>query len=219
MLRNLGMITAVAALALTQQACANGTSPQTAPETTTSAASPSLSPSPEKSTEPTTKAPTSKPPKADPKDPILAGKRQVVIAPVESFEGIVVLDEQGNLGMTDGEADRGLFVFTPHNGKFQIKTAKVGTGGEPDCLSVKTNGSQPLTAVAVACDTSKAEQLFDVVPTGKKDNNRPVYTIANRDALLRTSSSGLIFEELGDGPVITTFVLVDNGKSTLPALD
>nr|GID89011.1 hypothetical protein Ade03nite_79350 [Actinoplanes derwentensis] len=143
-----------------------------------------------------------------------------MIVPIESFEGVVVLDDEGNLGLTDGDSDRSMFVFAPHDGKFQIKTAKVARGGEPECLGVKNNGSQSLTVAAVACDTGKADQLWDIAPTGKRDEDGdPIYSIANQSAFLQIGRSGLIVEELGDAPLLTTYTFADNGKSTLPKLD
>lgn len=217
MRRNLGLIVAVAALALTQQACANGnTSPSSEAAGTTSAPAPE--PSPDKPSP--VPSPSKTKSAATPKDPILAGKRQVVIAPIESSEGIVQLNDEGDLWVTEAESEFGLFVLAPHNGRFQIKTAKVTSGGEPSCLGVKNNGSQSLSVAAAACDTSRAGQLFDIEPIGKKDQSgRPIYSIANNGAFLQMGKNGLILEELGDAPLLTTYVFVDNGKSTLPKLD
>ncbi|GAA0450462.1 hypothetical protein [Actinoplanes campanulatus] len=217
--RNISTVAVVAALALTQQACSSSSEPAGEPATqaATSATAPASAPA---------SAPPDPKPSATPEgatasgDPILAGKRQVVIKPIETTESIVVL-EKGKLTTTDGEAEHSLFVFTPHNGKFLIKTAKAGAGGEPSCLGIKTNGSNPLTVVAAACDTSRAGQLFTVAPVGKKDGSgRPIYSISNGDAFLQLSDRyGVIAEELGDAPLATTYALVDNGPSTLPALD
>ncbi|HWS37984.1 MAG TPA: hypothetical protein VN408_35280 [Actinoplanes sp.] len=217
MLRNLGMITAVAALALTQQACAGAQTSQTPAAAPTSPATAETASAEPATTSSQPAATTSTKAAAKPKDPILAGRRQIVIKPVESFESIVVLDG-GKLTLTDGEAEHGLFVLTPHNGKFLIKTAKVTAGGEPDCVGVKNNGSQSLTAVATPCDTSKSGQLFDITATGKKDNGLPTYSIANQSAFLQITRSGLILEELGDAPLLTTYAFVDNGASKLPTL-
>ena len=131
-----------------------------------------------------------------------------------------MVDDKGRLSYTDGEAEHGLFVFTPVRDKFQIKTAKADASGEPSCMGIKQNGSQSLTVVAAACDTSRAGQLFTITEQDKKSNGRPTYSIANEDAFLQIfPRSGLIAEELGDGPLTTTYDFVDNGPSTLPSLD
>ncbi len=152
------------------------------------------------------------------KDPILAGRRQVVIKPVPSYESIVVVDDRGRLGLTDGDAEHNLFVLAPSGDKFQIKTAKAGTGGEPSCLGIKSGGTS-LTVEAAACDAGRAGQLFTLTRQKAKENGDPTYAISNQGAFLQESRSGLIAEELGDSPLRTTFAFVDNGPATLPALD
>ena len=155
------------------------------------------------------------------KDPILAGRRQVVIKPIPSFESIVVVDAKGRLSLTDGEAEHGLFVLTPVGDKYQIKTAKAGAGGEPSCMGVKSNGSASLTVEAAACDAGRAGQLFTITrQKGKDADGDPTYAISNRGAFLQVfPKSGLIAEELGDSPLKTTYAFVDNGPATLPSLD
>ena len=152
-------------------------------------------------------------------DPILAGKRQIVITPIPSFESIVVVDDRGRLSLTDGEAEHGMFVLTPVGDKYQIKTAKAGAGGEPSCMGIKNNGTGSLTVVAAACDTGRAGQLFTITREKAKSNGLPTYAISNQSAFLQVFPSGLIAEELGDAPLKTTFAFVDNGPATLPSLD
>ncbi|MFI7540039.1 hypothetical protein [Actinoplanes sp. NPDC049599] len=154
-------------------------------------------------------------------DPILAGKRQIVIKPVPSFESIVVVDDRGRLTLTDGEAEHGLFVLTPSGGKHLIKTAKAGASGEPSCLGIKNNGTAPLTVEAAACDAGRAGQLFTITrQRAKTKTGEPTYAISNQSAFLQVfPQSGLIAEELGDAPLKTTYAFVDNGPSTLPILD
>jgi hypothetical protein len=174
------------------------------------------------------KPPTSAPPSASAPatapdatgDPILAGKRQIVIKPNPSFEEIVAVDEKGRLGLTDGEAPKGLFVLTPVGDKFQIKTATVEAGGEPSCMGIKSDGSRSLTVAAAPCDTGRAGQLFTITKQKATDSEGlPTYAISNDSAFLQVFPSGLIAEELGDAPLKTTYSFVDNGPSTLPALD
>lgn len=147
-------------------------------------------------------------------DPILAGKRQVVIKPIPSFESIVAIDSKGRLNLTDGEAKFGLFVLSPVGDKFQIKTAKAGDGKKAACIGIKNNGSNPLTAVAATCDPKRAGQLFTVTKQKAKDNGRPTYAISNAGAFLQYfPRTGLIAEELGDAPLTTTYSFVDNGPA------
>jgi hypothetical protein len=125
-----------------------------------------------------------------PADPILAGKRKVVIKPIPSFESILAVNAEGRLNPTDGEAEHGLFVLTPVGGRHQIKTAEA----KPSCLGIKNNGTKSLTVVAAACDPAREGQLFRI--TKQKEG----YAISNRDAFLQVFPSGLIAEELGDAP-------------------
>jgi hypothetical protein len=147
-------------------------------------------------------------------DPILAGKRQVVIKPIPSFESIVAIDGKGRLNLTDGEAEFGLFVLSPVGNKFQIKTAKPGDGKKAACIGVRSNGSNPLTAVAATCDTKRAGQLFTIAKLKAKDNGRPTYAISNAGAFLQYfPRTGLILEELGDAELTTSYSFVDNGPA------
>ncbi|WP_430788403.1 hypothetical protein [Actinoplanes sp. G11-F43] len=147
-------------------------------------------------------------------DPILKGKRQVVIKPIPSFESIVAIDSKGRLGLTDGEAKYTLFVLSPVGEKFQIKTAKAGDGKKAACIGIKNNGSKPLTLVATKCDQKRAGQLFTITKLKAKDNGRPTYAISNSSAFVQYfPKSGLIAEELGDAPLMTSFSFVDNGPA------
>jgi hypothetical protein len=147
-------------------------------------------------------------------NPILAGKRQVVIKPIPSFESIVAIDDKGRLGLIDGEAEYTLFVLSPVGDKFQIKTAKAGDGKKAACIGVKNNGSAALTAVAATCDTKRAGQLFTITKLKAKDNGLPTYAISNAGAFLQYfPRTGLILEELGDAELTTSYSFVDNGPA------
>jgi len=149
-------------------------------------------------------------------DAILAGKRQIVIKPVPSTESIVAVDAHGRLTVTDGEAEHGLFVLTPVNEGFLIKTAKADSSGEPSCMGVKSNGSASLTVEAAACDAGRAGQIFSITKQKAQDSEgRPTYAISNQGAFLQVFPKGLIAEELGDSALKTTYAFVDNGPSTL----
>ncbi|WP_305787080.1 hypothetical protein [Symbioplanes lichenis] len=170
-------------------------------------------------TSPATAAPASASAATD--GDILAGKRQVVIKPVEEFESILAVDARGRLNLTDGESDKSLFVLVPNGAKWLIKTAKADPSGEPACMGLKNNGSNPLTVVAALCDAGRTGQNFTITKLDATDSaGRPTYAISSRDAFLQYfGRSGLIAEELGDAPLKTTFSFVDNGPSTLPILD
>ena len=76
--------------------------------------------------------------------------------------------------------------------------------------------------VTAACDSGDRTQLFQFDNEGRDNQGRTTYGIRNHDAFLQwnpTGTSGLIAEELGDGKLNTTWVAIDRGKSTVPALD
>jgi hypothetical protein len=211
-----------AGLVLTQQACTSfdreSDAPVafTAPTTTSTQATGTKTSSGTKTTGGTK---TSTAGKKTAVNPILAGKRQIVIKPVQSSESIVVVDARGRLSLTDGEAELGMFVLTPVGDKYLIKTAKAGASGEPSCMGVKNNGSASLTVVAAACDTRRGGQLFTIArQQAKTSNGDPTYAISNQSAFLQVFPSGLIAEELGDAPLKTTYAFVDNGPAALSSL-
>jgi hypothetical protein len=200
-----------AGMLLTQQACTPIDRRSGGPIAFTTP--PADSPAPTSSPSTGTKPPSGKKSSTGQvKDPILAGRRQIVIKPIPSFESIVVVDDRGRLSLTDGEAEHSLFVLTPSGDQHLIKTAKAGTGGERSCLGVKAGGTA-LTVEAAACDAGRAGQLFTITRQ-KNDDGDPTYAISNRGAFLQVSAdSGLIAEELGDSPLKTTFAFVDNGPA------
>lgn len=200
-------------LVLTQQAC----TPEARQTGSPDEAGASATPAAEKTNSGAGKAPAT----GTGTNQILAGKRQVVIKPVQSAESILALDGRGRLSLIDGEAEHSLFVITPVGDRYLIKTAKADTGGEPSCLGIKTNGSDSLSVEAAACDTRRDGQLFTITKQKDKDRNgRPTYAISNQSAFLQASArGGLIAEELGDAPLKTTYAFVDNGPVVLPALD
>lgn len=188
---------------------------------TTSTATSAPAPAPAPSSAPVNPSATATATLGDKAGNVLDGGRQVVIAPIPGGESILAVDDKGRLGPADGDVDKGLFVLTPANRKYQIRTAQPGPGGEAACLGVKQNGSNPLTVVATPCDTSRAGQLFTIKQEKNKDSKgRPTYAISNQGAFLQVADGyGLIAEELGDSPLRTTYSLVDNGPATLPSLD
>ncbi|MBL7260102.1 hypothetical protein [Paractinoplanes lichenicola] len=195
-------------LALTQYACGSGSSTDVA-ATTPAPASTSVAATATASPEPTATATSGN----SDYGPILSGRRQVVIRPAGGPEGVLAVDGQGRLNLTDGPSDFTLFVFAPvRDGLHQIRTAKAGAGGEPSCMGVKNNGADPLTVVAAACDTRRDGQLFRVrkAPEAEADG----YGISNQGAYLQiTPERGLIAEELADAPLRTVYTFVDNGPA------
>lgn len=147
-------------------------------------------------------------------DPILGGKRQIVIAAVPSFDSIVGIDNKGRLVVTDGEPKFALFRLSPVGKKFQIKTATPGDGKKAACIGIKNNGTKPLTAVATKCDAKRAGQLFTITELKAKDTGRTTYSISNAGAFLQTfPKTGLIAQELGDAKLATSYAFVDNGPA------
>jgi hypothetical protein len=76
--------------------------------------------------------------------------------------------------------------------------------------------------VATACNWAAPSQLFSFYDKGKDNQGRTMYGIENQAAFLQynpNGNSGLIAEELGDAPLDSTWVLIDNGPATLPDLD
>lgn len=146
---------------------------------------------------------------------ILRGERQVFVVPVRN-EGTLAVSRAGRIELSDHFDDSALFVLTPTAGKHQIRTGKIRGGGEALCLSVRRNGTSPLTLATTGCDAGASSQLFTVTAAGSD-----TYSIAAAGgAYVRVSNqSGVIVEEVGDGPAPTAFHLVDQGKATLPALD
>ena len=204
-------------LALGQAGCSSAPS--------TSATAPSSAPAP--ATSPATSAPAGASPTAESTEDtgdapekndggdgggILGGDRQVVIKPAQEPEGILAV-QKGRLTVTDGPAEYTLFVLVPaRDGLHQIRTAKADTGGEPSCMGVQSNGSNPLTVVAAACDSSRDGQLFRIRKA--QESSKEGYGISNQGAYLQISpENGLIAEELGDSPLRTVYTFVDNGAA------
>jgi hypothetical protein len=149
----------------------------------------------------------------DSDSPILSGKRKIVIKPAGQSEGILAVNDKGRLVVTDGPGTHTLFVLVPvRDGLHQIRTAKAGNGGEPSCMGVKNNGSNPLTVAAAACDAGRAGQLFRVRTAQEASDDG--YGISNQGAYLQISRThGLIAEELSDAPLRTVYTFVDNGAA------
>jgi hypothetical protein len=150
-------------------------------------------------------------------DPALSGKRQVTIVRAQSFEGgLSLLD--GKLVEVDDDSGRQLFVPTPiGGGRYLIKAYQKANGhpaaDEPLCWQEHNpHSAQSLTVEGALCDKGNAAQWFTISSAGKG-----TYAISNNSAFLQFSpTSGLILEELGDAPLLSTFRLVDNGPARAP---
>ena len=149
---------------------------------------------------------------------VLSGTREVTITRVQAFESGVSLDG-GWLTEVDDDSGRQLFVPTPlGRHKYLIKSYGKNDGhpanDEPACWQVYNpqNGGS-LTVEGAVCDAKNKKQQFTITSQGNK-----TYAISNSSAFLQYfPNSGLILEELGDAPLLSTFRLVDNGPARVPA--
>ena len=225
---------ALAGVALALQACSTPTRIGTAPSSSAdvpsqpaaSSAAPSA-PSPSASSSPASSSTVSSSPRPKPpattRGAIFEGKRQVWLLPPLT-EGTLAVGRDNVVDLSDDFGDRALFALvptSPGSKKYLIKTAKIQKGGEPLCLSIKSNGSKPLSLVATLCDAGKNDQLFTFTDAGKNDAGKPTYRIGASGGIFLSagSTSGLVVEEVGDGPAPTGFLLPDKGAARLPALD
>jgi len=225
-------ITALAAtLLVTQQACGTTADEPSASASAGPSASASAGPS-ASSASGVGSAPTTSPAAAKTTEASaarsgpLSGARQVYFFVLNDGEEVpesaLAVASSGRVEVTGDYSGRALFVPTPSGSKRLIKTGTLRAGGEALCLKVRSNGSNPLTVVTADCDASDKAQLFTFDKEGKDNQDRMTYAIRNGDAFLHwnpTGTAGLIAEELGDAKLHTTFVAIDRGKSTVPALD
>jgi hypothetical protein len=159
---------------------------------------------------------------------VLSGDRQVnfqVLDVGQPVPGAVLsidsTDRSLQVAATTG--DRALFVPTPapagHN-QYLIKTGTLREAGAALCLSVRSNGANPLTVVTATCEPANNSQLFTFEQNGKDEQNRMNYGIATEGSVYLqwspTGNSGLVAQETGGYLPDTTFVLVDRGPSTVP---
>lgn len=151
-------------------------------------------------------------------DPVLSGKREVTISRVQASESGLSLDN-GQLLEADDDSGRQLFVPTPLGGdKYLIKA--YGTpnnhpaSDEPTCWQDHDrNTAQSLTVEGVVCDANNPRQRFTITANGKG-----TYVISRDSAFLQYfPTSGLILEELGDAPLLSTSRFIDNGPARRPA--
>lgn len=148
---------------------------------------------------------------------VLSGTREVTIVRVQAFESGVSLDG-GFLTEADDDSGRQLFVPTPlGDDKYLIKSYGRPNGhpanDEPACWQVYREDAQPLRVAGAVCDAADPDQQFTIAPQGQR-----AYAISHSSAYLQYfPRTGLILEELGDAPLLSTFRLVDNGPARPPA--
>ncbi|MGX6608244.1 hypothetical protein ACWKSP_39910 [Micromonosporaceae bacterium Da 78-11] len=198
------------------------TPPSAAPSSSASSAPPSSPSSAPPSSAPST-TPSKTTTSSNTSGGIFSGTRQVYLLP-KNNEATVAVDSSMNAGLSDAFDDRALFVFTPNGGRYSIKTAKLRVNNDPAnetfCLAVK-NG----TVIATACDSGDSNQLFYVTRSGTTTStDKATYSIRTKDYVflrVATPSSNLTASKIDEGTADagTDFVLPDQGKAALPALD
>ncbi|GGM24914.1 hypothetical protein GCM10011608_07200 [Micromonospora sonchi] len=147
-------------------------------------------------------------------EPVLSGKRRVTIVRVGAFESGLSLLDGGRLTEVDDDRGRQVFVPTPlGSGEFLIKAYHGGGTGQPICWQVRNPGdTQPLFVRGAACRADDQAQRFVIAPAPAGGARE--YLISNRWAYLRDSArSGLILEELGDAPSVSSFRFNDTGPA------
>jgi hypothetical protein len=217
--RRWGLAVGAAVLVLSQQACAgrNDVPAGAVPSAETTApppviAEPSPGPSPSSTSSSTTGLGAAG---AD----LLSGKRQLTFVPLvdgkEQAGSVISVTPAGRADVTNRDTDDALFVpveTRPGSGRYLLKTGKLVKGGEPYCLQVKPNGSNPLTVVTRACDAGEKNQQF------RFQKQRGAYLVSSDGVYLQwrpKGKFGLIAEEPGEGDV-TAWRLTDKGPATVP---
>jgi hypothetical protein len=208
--------------------------PQPAPPAETPGPVPSASvppaPTVSSSTSPTPPRTSTEPPPKGDANPVLGGDRQVFLLPMGS-EATLGVGTGGRVGLSAGFGDEALFVVTPvspDSTTYLIKTAKLREGGEASCLAVRTNGAKPMSVVTAACDVGAAAQLFEFVDSGNNAEGNPTFAIRNGERTyfvldplgeIDPGGGGLVAQDIGVETLDTAFLLVDQGKASLPNLD
>jgi len=153
---------------------------------------------------------------------LLSGKRQVEFVPVVGKEQtgggrVMTVTSAGRADVAGGGGDRALFVPVKTRGdRYLIKTGKLVKGGEPYCLEIKSNGSNPLTVVTAACDASETNQRF------RFQKQADGYLVSSDGVYLYWRPNGrygLIAQESGEGDDLTSWRLRDKGEAGIPDLD
>jgi hypothetical protein len=121
--------------------------------------------------------------------------------------------------VTNRDGDTALFVpveTRPGSDRYLLKTGKLVEGGEPYCLQVKANGSNPLTVVTQDCDAGKINQQF------RFQRLKGAYLISSDGVYLTwrpKAKFGLIAEEPGEGDDLTSWRLRDRGAAGIPGVN
>ena len=167
---------------------------------------------------PSTSATPSASPSSSSGGGVLSGSREVTIVRVQATGSVVTLDDDDKLTEADDDSGRQLFVPTPvAKDTYIVKSYRPADGHPatdvPLCWQVlepKNFGS--LTIKGAACDPKKKSQHFTITT----DDAGKTYDISSSLAYLQYADKGLILQEVGDGPLSTTFKLVDKGPARKP---
>lgn len=181
------------------------TSPAAAPEST-----PSLAPASAPVTPLASASPSASPSSAS-SGGIFTGARQVWLRPAKGADVLGVAGDD-RVELSGSFGDRELFVLVPRSPgseTYSIRTGKIREGGEPACLTVKENGSDPLSLVATACDAESVTQRFTFRSAGAGGGYH--IEAAGGAYVWADERNGVYVEELGDGPAATAFLPVDKG--------
>ena len=151
---------------------------------------------------------------------VFSGHRQVVFEVLDVGQpvaGAVLAVGSGGRLQIGTAGDRALFVPVPAgSGRYLIKTAVLRQAGAALCLTLRTNGSQPLTVVTATCVAKDTKQLFTFKSNGPDEKKRLNYGIAQSGAFLQSSGGLLVAQETGGYLSDLTVVPIDQGPSTLP---
>ncbi|MEV6490376.1 hypothetical protein AB0M20_17375 [Actinoplanes sp. NPDC051633] len=221
--RRWALAAVAAVVVLSQHACADDSAPPAGALPSGESAAPAVSTEPSPAPSPVTPseaAPSGAAPGGGTAADPLNGKRQLTFVPVvegkERAGSVLSVTPAGRADVTDRDGDTALFVpVQVRPGRYQLKTGKLVKAGEPYCLQVKGNGSNPLTVVTAACDASKVVQQFRFQKRGD------AYMVSSDGVYLQwrpKAKFGLIAEEPGEGDV-TAWRVTDKGPATLPKGD
>jgi hypothetical protein len=147
-------------------------------------------------------------------NPILDGERQVVIAPTDTFETVLHVDDKGHLALTDGGSDSTLFVLVPVNDdKHWIRTAKADSSGEQACIGLSMQSSGPAMLDAAPCDAAKSGQLFTIASKGEVEGKFRYAIKGDKGYNVRALDDEGVQAVAGASGKGTTFGFADNGKA------
>ncbi|WP_305788775.1 hypothetical protein [Symbioplanes lichenis] len=147
-------------------------------------------------------------------NPVLDGERQIVIAPTDTYETVLHVDDKGHLALTDGDSDTTLFVLVPVNDeKHWIRTAKADSSGEQACIGLSMQSSGPAMLDAAPCDASASGQLFTIQSKGEVEGKFRYAIKGDKGYNVRALDDEGVQAVAGASGKGTTFGFADNGKA------